>query len=86
MQREYSSYAAQLTQAIESRLESLELPVPINVTVSLIPSSQERIDFNDHAPPPYPRTAIDEAIAQAIADTPTPAALPGTPLDRLTTM
>jgi hypothetical protein len=39
-------------------------------------------------PPPcvsatYPRNAIEHAIDDAIANTPTPARLPGTPLDRL---
>ena len=40
-------------------------------------------DFDDHAPATYPRSAIESAIDDAITHTPTPSALPGTPLDRL---
>ena len=40
-------------------------------------------DFDDHAPATYPRNAIEAALDDAIAHTPTPSALPGAPLDRL---
>mgnify|MGYP005810700721 CR=1 FL=1 len=81
--REYDDYAAQLTEAIEAQIAGLELTVPVTVTVTRAPESYESGAFDEHAPPPYPRTAIEAAIEKAIADTPTPATLPGTPLDRL---
>lgn len=81
--REYDDYAAQLTEAIEAQIAGLELSVPVTVTVTRAPESYESGAFDEHAPPPYSRTAIDAAIEKAIADTPTPATLPGTPLDRL---
>lgn len=81
--REYDDYAAQLTEAIEAQIAGLELTVPVTVTVTRAPESYESGAFDEHAPPPYPRTAIDAAVEKAIADTPTPATLPGTPLDRL---
>ncbi|MBV0920234.1 helix-turn-helix transcriptional regulator [Mycobacteroides chelonae] len=81
--REYDDYAAQLTEAIETQLAALELEVPVTVTITRAPETYGPGAFDEHAPPPYPRTAIEAAIEKAIADTPTPATLPGTPLDRL---
>lgn len=81
--REYDAYAAQLTDAIETQLAVLELPVPVTVSVTRAPESYETGAFDQHGPPDPRRTAIDAAIEQAIADTLTPDALPGTPLDRL---
>lgn len=83
--REYAYYAAQLTEALERELAVLELPVPIRVTVTQAPAEYDRGAFDDHAPPsdPYTYTPINAAIDKAITETPTPAALPGTPLERL---
>lgn len=81
--REYDDYAAQLTEAIEAQLAGLELTVPVTVAITRAPETYERGAFDEHAPPTYPRTAIEAAIEKAIADTPPPATLPGTPLDRL---
>lgn len=81
--REYDDYAAQLTEAIEAQLAALELKVPITITITRAPETYESGAFDEHAPPPYARTPIEAAIEKAIADTPTPATLPGTPLDRL---
>ncbi|WP_101953514.1 helix-turn-helix domain-containing protein [Mycobacterium intracellulare] len=81
--REYDDYAAQLTEAIEAQLAGLELTVPVSVAVTRAPESYPSGAFDEHAPPLEPRTAIEAAIEKAIADTPTPATLPGTPLDRL---
>jgi transcriptional regulator with XRE-family HTH domain len=82
--REHSDYAERLTSAVESRLAALNLPTPISVAIGVAPEGvHSSEDFDDHAPAPYPRNAIEAAIDDAIAHTPTPAALPGTPLDRL---
>lgn len=81
--REYADYANQLTIAITSRLADLPLSVPITVTISQAPQTWEEGEFDKHAPPRYPSNPIDDAIESAIAHTPTPAHLPGSPLDRL---
>ncbi|WP_396908327.1 XRE family transcriptional regulator [Mycolicibacterium sp.] len=82
--RENQDYADNLTRAIEAHLATLELPTPVTVTVSLAPDGTLGSDaYDDHAPPPYPRNAIEQAIERAIATTPTPSDLPGTPLERL---
>lgn len=81
--REYSDYAEQLTEAIVMQLAALELSVPIIVTVSPAPHVFADGEFDRHGPPPLPRTAIETAIETAMAQTPTPAMLAGTPLDRL---
>lgn len=78
--REYSDYAARLTQAIEDNIAELELTVP----VTLAPvDGREPGSFDAHAPQPLPRNIIEGAIDRAIAETPTPSMLPGGPLDRL---
>ncbi|CAN5314923.1 hypothetical protein BH09ACT8_BH09ACT8_66540 [soil metagenome] len=81
--REYSDYAAQLTQAIEDNIAKLELTVPVTVSVTLAPQDREPGAFDAHAPQPLPRNAIEGAIDIAITETPTPSMLPGTPLDRV---
>jgi transcriptional regulator with XRE-family HTH domain len=81
--REYTEYAATLTAVVQSRLAALQLPTPVTVSITVAPEGAPSDDFDDHAPPPYPRNAIEAAINDAIANTPTPSALPGTPLDRL---
>lgn len=81
--REYSDYAAQLTQAIEDNIAKLELTVPVTVSVTLAPQDREPGAFDAHAPQPLPRNAIEGAIDSAITETPTPSMLPGTPLDRV---
>lgn len=82
--REYTDYAANLTAAVQSRLAALDLPTPVTVNITLAPKTAGAAeDFDDHAPATYPRNAIEQAIDDAIAHTPTPSALHGTPLDRL---
>lgn len=83
---EYSYYATQLAAAIETELAVLELPVPVTVTVSLAPQEFESAEFDGHAPVlEWAAPAIDTAVEKAITTTSTPAALPGTPLERLST-
>ena len=81
--REYSDYAAQLTQAIEDNIAKLELTVPVTISVTLAPQDHEPGAFDAHAPQPLPRNAIEGAIDSAITETPSPSMLPGTPLDRV---
>lgn len=79
--REYADYAERLTTAIEGRLWALPLTTPVTVNITLAPEGA--LGDDAHAPVPYPRNAIEQAIDDAIANTPTPSGLPGTPLDRL---
>ena len=59
-------------------------PPPVTVNIKLAPEgTHSSYDFDDHAPATYPRNAIEAAIDDAIAHTPTPSALPDTPRDRL---
>jgi hypothetical protein len=83
--REYTDYAENLTSAAQTRLAPLEPPTAVTINITLAPAEDARGEdgYNDHAPPTYPRNAIEQAIDEAIANTPTPSALPGTPLDRL---
>jgi hypothetical protein len=81
-QPELSSYARNLTAAIREGLVRLNLGVPIDIDVTTAPTAAEL----RYGATPLPSTAsnvIDEAIAAAIAATPTPADLLGTPLTRL---
>lgn len=76
---ELAEYGQRLTQAVRERLAALKLPVPATVTVDL--------DTPPHEAPETPidgwaTGAIERAIAAAIAETPTPERLPGTPLER----
>lgn len=73
--REYDSYAARLSEAVQRQLADLELTVPIVISITRAPESYEPGAFEKHAPPPYPRNAIEAAIEKAITDTATPAAL-----------
>ena len=82
--REYTDYAERLTTAIQARLAALDLPMPVTVNITVAPEGVVGSDvYDDHAPVTYPRNIIEQAVDDAIANTPTPAALPGTPLDRL---
>jgi transcriptional regulator with XRE-family HTH domain len=82
--REYTDYAERLTSAVQARLAALDLPTPVSVNITVAPEGARSSDeFDDHAPATYPRHAIEAAINDAIAHTPTPSALPGAPLDRL---
>jgi hypothetical protein len=83
--REYIEYAESLTAAVQSRLAALDLATPVTVNITLAPEGARSDDFDDHAPATYPRNAIEQTIDHAIGSTPTPSALPGTPLDRLAT-
>lgn len=76
---ELAEYGQQLAQAVRDRLTALNLPVPVTVSVDL--------DSPPHEAPETPidgwaAGAIERAIAAAIAETPTPDTLPGTPLER----
>jgi hypothetical protein len=42
------------------------------VNITLAPEGARSDDFDDHAPVTYPRNAIEAAIDDAIAQTPTP--------------
>ena len=81
--REYTEYAARLTEAIHAQLAALELTVPLSITVTLAPGNWAHEDFDKHAPSTYSSSAIEGAIESAVMATPTPAALPGSPLERL---
>ncbi|WP_200846024.1 XRE family transcriptional regulator [Mycolicibacterium vanbaalenii] len=76
---ERAEYGRQVAQAVRERLTALNLPVPVTVSVDLatpwhqVPESP----LEDWA-----TGGIDRAIAEAIAETPTPDTLPGTPLER----
>ena len=81
---EYAEYATNLTAAVEAKLAALQLPTAVDINITLAPEgAPSSDDFDHHAPAAYPRNAIEAAIDDAIAHTPIPAALPGTPLDRL---
>jgi transcriptional regulator with XRE-family HTH domain len=78
---ELERYADSLTTAITAQLDQLGLNVPIQVRVAPAPNDADLRSGTTPLPgDSYSR--IDEAIASAIAETPTPAALPGTPLER----
>lgn len=81
--REYADYAHNLTAAIQTRLAALKLPTPVTINIGLAPEDARSQDYDDHAPASYPRNAIEQAVDETIATTPTPAMLPGTPLHRL---
>jgi hypothetical protein len=83
MTRLTEANAAQLTEAIEAQQAGLKPAVPVTVAIAGALESYESGAFDRHAPPAYRRTAIDAAVEKAIADTPTPPTLRGTPLDRL---
>ena len=56
----------------------------MTVNITLAPEGVLGPDaYDDHAPGTYPRNAIEQAIDDAITNTPTPSTLTGTPLDRL---
>ena len=81
--REYDDYAVALTHAIEQRLSALRVNVPVTVTITRAPEVRDSGEYERHGPVWLPDTAIERAIEDAIMNTPTPAALPGTPLERL---
>ena len=78
---ELQAYADTLTAAITDRLRTLNLNVPLRVTVTAAPNGANPQYGTTPLPGESP-SRIDEAIAAAIADTPGPATLPGTPLQR----
>ena len=81
--REYADYAARLTEAVEAKLAALELAVPLTISIPPAPETRDSEDLDKHAPPAYSSSAIEGAIESAVMETPTPAALPGSPLERL---
>ena len=64
-------------------LRPLTYPPRVTVNITLAPEGARSDDLDDHPPATHPRNAIEAAIHDTIANTPTPSALPGTPLDRL---
>jgi hypothetical protein len=80
--RELADYAKALTQALTRRLADLKLLVPIDIQIlpdynSDAPNTPIHDGYEDLTNP------INAAIADAAMLTPTPDALPGTPLQRL---
>jgi hypothetical protein len=78
---ELSAYAQNLTRAITDKLEQFELTVPVNVSVGMAPNGAD-LRYGTTPLPGESDSRIDEAIATALAETPGPATLPGTPLER----
>jgi hypothetical protein len=78
---ELGSYADALTAAITARLAQLNLNVPIHVNVSLAPNDAD-LRYGTTPLPGDSYSRIDETIASAITETPGPAMLSGTPLER----
>lgn len=76
---ELAEYGQRLAQAVRERLTALELPVPVTVSVDLDTPWDQAPDSPLEA---WATGAIERAIAAAIAETPTPDTLPGTPLER----
>lgn len=81
-EREQDAYATALESAIREHLEQLGLTVPINVTIRCGPAGVDELRYGT-TPLAYWSNRIDQAVAEAIKATPTPAVLPGTPLSRL---
>jgi hypothetical protein len=75
------AYAENLTRAITAKLEQLDLNVPVNVTIGLAPHGAD-LRYGTTPLPGENYSRINDAIAAAIAATPGPATLPGTPLKR----
>jgi hypothetical protein len=78
---ELQTYADSLSAAITARLGQLPLDVPIHMTVGVAPNDAD-LRYGTTPLPGDSASAIDEAVAAAIAETPRPDALPGTPLER----
>ncbi|GAA2417741.1 helix-turn-helix domain-containing protein [Mycolicibacterium llatzerense] len=76
--QELADYGDRLAHAVRERLEALALPVPVTVSVDLDTPWDEAAEM----PGEWAVGALDVAIAAAIAQTATPATLPGTPLER----
>ncbi|MDM3927402.1 helix-turn-helix domain-containing protein [Mycobacterium intracellulare] len=78
---ELADYGQALAAAVTEHLADRNLPVPVSVTVDL----DAQLDALHGGGTPVigeVTGAIDVAIADAIMTTPTPSALPGTPLER----
>ena len=76
---EVHSYAQRLKVALRYQLCVRSLKFEVNVGTSDVAGF---VQFTPLAPPPQPLTLVDQAIADAIALTPTPGTLPGTLLSR----
>jgi transcriptional regulator with XRE-family HTH domain len=76
---ELAEYGRQVAQAVRERLTALKLPVPVTVTVDIDTPWDQAPETPLEA---WATGAIERAIAAAIAETPTPDTLPGTPLQR----
>lgn len=76
---EVGSYAQRLKVAILYQLRVRGLKFEVSVVTSDV---RGFVQFTPLVPPPQPLTLVDQAIAEAIALTPTPGTLPGTLLSR----
>jgi hypothetical protein len=75
---ELQSYADSLSAAITARLGQLNLDVRIHVTVGVAPSDADLRNGTT----PLPGDGYYNRVDEAIAETPRPDALPGSPLER----
>jgi hypothetical protein len=80
-ERERDAYATALEAAIREHLGFLT--VPVNVTIRRGEAGAGELRYGT-TPLAYWSDRIDQAVAEGIKATPTPASLPGTPLSRLT--
>lgn len=71
---ELADYGDRLAQAVRERLKQLQLPVPVVVIVDH--------DGQANTPERWATDAVNTEVAAAIAATPRPDSLPGTPLER----
>ncbi|MBY0291071.1 MAG: helix-turn-helix domain-containing protein [Mycobacteriaceae bacterium] len=74
-----AEYGDRLADAVRTKLEALQLPVPVTVTVDLDTPWDQAPETPAEG---WTTGAIDAAIAAAIAATPTPESVPGSLLER----
>ncbi len=74
-----AEYGNRLADAVRTKLEALQLPVPVTVTVDLDTPWDQAPETPGEG---WSTGAIDAAVAAAIAATPPPESLPGTLLER----
>ncbi len=81
---ELRDYGEQIAAQVRENLAGIDgLTVPVVVTVDLEPDPQRNATATQPVDPRWATTAIESAVAEAIAGTPDPADVPGTPLSRL---
>lgn len=79
---EVRRYAKELRIAIAQMLTHLCVPVPVDITVTAEDVTGRIRPAPASSAPPKAQTLINQAVGEAIAQTPTPASLPGTLLSR----